>query len=411
MVVLFLAATALAKEGGEGGPFLATPLDIDILYPPGGAVLRNGNVTAVIEADGESVAYFMDSFANGTFENASLESTGVGPDPAARGRSAYLSPEFQLPAWAPGVFWSTSIEFLTSGSAANLSDLLAIEVRLGDIDLSRNWTAWVAADISGGFGDAFGPGNQSERERGALQYQFTFLDAANSTTLRITQVQIWFIANIESVEARLSTASSWTAVGGGAGRYNFSVALPEGVSTIEARVTDALGATKSVRVNITLDTTAPQVASAPTDGASIPADGAAEIRFSEPVDTASALSYVVVRADFPVDKVWTADNTTLLLSAQESGKRGLVTVTVGPGLRDQAGNLFGTSVNYTYEMGKAPESVPSSAPLLIGILALVGLAGVTVLLLSGRAKKRREEQAGQLRAEMDGPAVAPPKRP
>jgi hypothetical protein len=404
-----IAAVAAADEEPTGG-YLAKPLDVEILFPADGAAFRDGNITAVVEADGESVAYFSDAFTNGTLVNATVDPSGVVANGSAPGvESYYRSPEFELPRVAPAIEWLGSLEFTTSGTNGNLTELFLIQVRFGDLTAGRNWSAWFNATADGDFEEALGNASDALRGFGALQYQFTFLQPTNTSNPHVSGMEIWFIGHIERFEWRLASASVWTLVAADEGRYNVSVALPEGNSTIEARVLDALGGTRTVRVNVTRDNSPPVVASAPQNGASIPPDESAQIRFDGPMDPATAAAGIEVHADFAVDQVWTADNTTLLLSAQESGKRGLVTVTINSALKDKAGNAFAGNATYTYEMGKLPDAQPSITPLVIAVFGIVGLAAIGVLVMSQRSKKQREEHADKVRRQMDGEEALPPK--
>jgi hypothetical protein len=404
-----LGATAWAEEEPSGA-YLAEPLDVEILFPADGAAFRDGNITAVVEGDGESVAYFSDAFSNGTLINASVDTSGVVANGSAPGvLSYYRSPEFELPRVSPSIVWLGSLEFTTSGTNGNLTELFLIQVRFGDLTAGRNWTAWYNATADGDFEASLGNASGALRSLGALQYQFTFLQPTNSSNPHVSGMQIWFIGHLETLEVRLSTAPTWTLVASQEGRYNVSLTLPEGNSTIEARVHDALGATRVTHVNVTRDNSPPVVASAPPSGASIPEDESATIRFDGPMDVNSSAAGIVVHAGFPVDQVWTADHTALILSAQESGTRGQVTVTISPSLKDKAGNAFAGNVTYTYEMGKVPEQGQSVTPLIIALFGIVGLAAIGVLWMAQRSKKQREEHADTVRAEMDAEASNPPK--
>jgi hypothetical protein len=412
VAILAVIAPAAAAED-EGGVFLARPLDVQIIYPGDGTVTRADNLTAVIGADGESLGLFSDDFVNGTYVNALRDASGVFPNASApMVESYYQSPEFELPVGHPGIEWSSTLEYLTANSSGNLSVLLNIQVRFGDRSAGRNWSAWVNATADGGFGDPVGPSNESLRSDPALQYRFGFADPTNASNPHLIQMEIWFLVHISSVEARLA-AGAWTALGSTDGRYNFSVNLSAGLNVLEARVTDALGASRTATSNVTRDLIAPTVASAPQDGASIPGNEAAAIRFSEPVDRDSAVANFVVRADpgFKFDVVWSADNTTAFISAQESGKRGPVTVNVRPQLRDRAGNEFGQNVSYTYTMGLVPDRPADSTPLVLGILALVAVAGVVVFIMMGRAKRQRRELLDEVRRSDEQEGKGPPKEP
>lgn len=408
LVGLAWLGVALAAEEGEGGAFLSLPLDVEVKYPPDGSGFASPNLTAVIEAEGDSVAFFSDDFKNGTLVNATLDDSGVTANASAgAGESSYASPIFLLPADGPGLEWSETLEYLTSNSSANLSLLLNIEVHFGDRTDGRNWSAWVPASTAGEFGAPVGPENESLRSRPALQYRFTFLEPANASNPHLSQMEVWFLVHIGLVEARL-VPGNWTVLGTAEGRYNFSVVLPLGDSALEARVTDVLGATKLAHANVTYDTVRPSVVSAPLSGSSIPADQAASIVFSEPIDAASASVHLSVAADFPVDLVWSADNTTLLVSAQESGKRGPVTLTLGSRLRDRVGNELGENLTFTFEMGKAPAAAADITPLLVGLFALIGGVGLVVLLLSSRAKARKEAYAKAVIDQLAGGGRDPP---
>jgi hypothetical protein len=410
-VTLLGLALPASSEEEPGGPFIAWPLDVDILYPADGAAFRAADLTAVVESEGESVAFFSDDFARGTLVNVTRDASGIVPNASAgAGASTYLSPEFELPRVSPSIVWSGSLEFLTSGSGANLSELLAFRVRFGDLTAGRNWSAWFDTEVDGDYLAALGNASGALRSMGSLQYEVEFLQPGNASNPHISQMQLWFIGRIERIEARLAGSPTWTLLATSEGRYNLSLSLPEGASTIEARVTDALGGTALASVNVFRDNSPPAVALAPQDGASIPPDASAEVRFDGPMDVASALGVVTVRADFPVDMVWTADNTTLLLSAQESGRRGLVTLTIGPGLKDKAGNEFGRTATYTYEMGKPAEAGGSSPALLVALAGVVGIAAIAVLFMMGRAKRERARHAAAVRAEMEsGPQPRDPR--
>jgi hypothetical protein len=405
-----VAATALAAHADEeGGPFVATPLDVDILYPADNASFRDANITAVVEADGESVAFFTDAFTSGTLVNATKDTSGVAGNGSGPGvESYYRSPEFELPRSAPTIEWLWSLEYTTSGGQGNLSDFFEIWVRFGDLTSGRNWSEWYPASIDGDFSAALGANGSFERTRGALQYQFTFLQPDATASPRLSAMQVWFIGHIEVLEVRRLPDPTWTLVATEGGRYNVTVDLPEGNSTIEVRVTDALGASRTASVPVSRDNSPPVVASAPAQGASIPPDEAVEIRFDGPMDTGSAVAAVTVQADFPVDRVWTADRTTLILSAQQAGRRGLVTVNIGPGLRDAAGNPFGQSVSYTYEMGTPSAGSADSTPLLIALAGIVGLAAVGVLYMMGRAKRDRALQSERFVGDASQEARRPP---
>lgn len=409
--LLALALQALAEEE-PSGDYIARPLDAEILYPADGAAFRAANVTAVIEADGESVAFFSDSFGGGTLVNASLDASGIvanGSGPLVE--SYYLSPVFELPRVSPGMEWLWSLQYTATGGQGNFSEFFRIEVRFGDLTPGRNWSAWFEATIDGDFDTALGIQSDVLRAQGALQYEFMFLQPDNASNPHISRVEAWFIGHIERVEARLASDSAWTFVAADEGRYNVSFSLPEGNSTIEVRATDALGGVRTKAVNVSRDNTPPVIAFATPQGTSVPPDETAQVRFDGPMDTASALGVILVTADFPVDQIWTADNTTLIFSAQEAGKRGPVSVTIGPGLKDKAGNAFGQNVSYTYEMGTPTEAPPSSAPLLVALLGIVGIAAIAVMYMMGRAKKEREAYADEVRAEMDAEAGRPPKAP
>jgi len=409
-LLLALGAFGLAQgaEEGEGGAFLALPLDVGFAYPPDGSGFAGPNLTAVVDAEGDSVAFFSDDFRNGTLVNATLDASGVAPNASAgAGESSYASPIFLLPADDTGIEWSQSLEFLTSGSSANFTVLLKIDVRFGDRTDGRNWSAWVQATTAGEFGTPVGTANESLRQRPALQYRFTFLDPGNASNPHLSQMEVWFLVHIRLVEARLQTGN-WTVLGAAEGRYNFSVVLPPGDSFLEARVTDALGATKQARANVTYDTVRPSIVSAPVSGASIPPDQSAAIVFSEGIDAASASVHVSVVAQFPVDLVWSADNTTLFVSAQESGRRGPVTLSFGPRLRDRVGNELGEALSYTYEMGKAPQAAADITPLIVALLALIGGVALVVLLLSSRAKARKEAYAKAVIDQLAGGGPPPP---
>ena len=409
VLAMGIAGAAAAEEEPTGG-YIARPLDVEILFPADEAAFREGNITAVVEADGESVAYFSDAFTNGTLVNASVDTSGVVANGSGPGvLSYYRSPEFELPRVSPAIEWLGSLEFTTSGSNGNLTELFLIQVRFGDLTPGRNWTAWFNATEDGGFEAALGNASGPLRGLGALQYQFTFLQPNNVSNPHVSGMQIWFIGHLERLEARLSSSSVWTLVATEEGRYNVSLTLPEGNSTIEARVFDALGATRVVRVSVTRDNSAPVVASAPRDGASIPADESAQIRFDGPMDVNTSAAGIAVHAAFPVDQVWTADHTALILSAQESGQRGLVTVTIGPALKDKAGNAFAGNVTYTYEMGKPPEVQQSITPLVIGLLGIVGLAAIGVAVMAKRSKKERLLHADKVAGQMEAEEAKPPE--
>lgn len=408
LLALSCLGGAFAAEPGEGGAFLSLPLDVELRYPPDGSGFAGPNLTAVIEADGDSVGFFWDDFKNGTFVNATLDASGVRPNAsAAPGTSSYTSPTFLLPADGPGLEWSQTLEYLTSNSSANLSVLLDIEVHFGDRTDGRNWSAWVPATADGSFGSPVGPSNQSLRNSPSLQYRFTFLDPANASNPHLSQMELWFLVHIGRVEARLAPGN-WTVLGTSEGRYNFSVVLPAGNSLVEARVTDVLGATKLAHANVTYDTVRPTVLSAPQSGSSIPPDQAAVFVFSEPIDAASASVHLSVAGQLPVDLVWSNDNTTLFVSAQNATKRGPVTIVIGSRLRDRVGNEIGQDLTYTLDMGKAPEPVADITPLLVALFALIGGVGIVVLLLSKRAKARKQAHAKAVIDQLAGGGRSPP---
>ena len=406
------AFPAPAAAEHEGSGYIAFPLDVDILFPADGSAFRDGNITAVIDASGDSVAFFSDDFTAGTLVNATRDASGVVPNASSpSAESYYRSPEIALPRVSPAIEWSGSLEYVTSGSAANLSALYLIQVRFGDLTPGRNWSAWFNATVDGDYTGELGDQAAALRSMGSLQYQITFLQPTNASNPHLSQMQVWFIGHVERLEARLASSATWMTVANDEGRYNFSMELPEGPSTLEARATDALGGVKIARVNVSRDNTPPTIASAPAQGASIPPDEVAEIKFDGPMDRASALGVIVIKSDFPVDAVWTADNTTLILSAQESGRRGPVTVTIGPQLKDKAGNAFGQNVSYTYEMGKPPEAQGGSTLLLVAVAGIVGMAAIAVLFMMGRAKKQREAHAQSVRAELDASKAPKARQP
>jgi hypothetical protein len=130
--------------------------------------------------------------------------------------------------------------------------------------------------------------------------------------------------------------------------------------------------------------------------------------FSEPVDRASAASAITITAGFRVDAVWSADNTTLFLSAAGSPWRGPVNITIGTGLTDRAGNHLETPQSFTYEMGRLPEQAPPNNTTLALPLALaVAGAAFLVLFVAQRAKKQREDYVERMRRDLEERERAP----
>lgn len=398
---LAAAWTALAEE--EGGGSITGPLDVEIIFPANDTVFAVPTLTAVVEADGQTADATLDDFVGGTFVNASFDGQGLRANASGpTNESYYLSRVFEQPA-GPGPFvWSSPLDFLTSGSSANLTPLLLIEARTGDRTPGRNWSDWFPVDLGGDYGDPRGRANESLLDLPALQYRIRFLDPMNASSPRIVLVEVWSLAPIVEVAARVGPAASWTVLGTAGGRYNFSIALAPGTSVLEARVRDGSGAVRTAQAELSYDIVAPVVESAPASGSLIPADTAAEIRFSEPMDRASASTNVVVEAPFQVDLVWSADNRTLLVSAQESGARALVKITLGAGLRDRAGNTLGSPVTYTYEMGTLAEPRVDSTPTLIVLFVAIGVAGALAMVLSSRARKQSQEHAATARTDLEG---------
>lgn len=409
LVALAAACGALAEE--EGGGSITGPLDVQILFPANDTAFAVPSFTAVVEADGQTADATIDDFVNGTFVNTSFDTQGLRANASGpTNESYYLSRVFEQPPGPGPLVWSSPLDFLTSGSSANLTQLLLIEARTGDRTPGRNWSNWFPVDAGGDYGDPRGPANEPLLELPALQYRIRFLDPFNASSPRVVLVEVWSLARIVEVAARVGGAASWTVLGTAAGQYNFSVTLAPGTSALEAQVRDASGAVRTARAEISYDIVAPQVESAPPSGSAIPEDAAAEIRFSEPMDRASASTNVVVEAPFQVDLVWSADNRTLFVSAQESGMRSPVKITLGAGLRDRAGNTLGSPISYTYEMGKLAEPLVDKTPTLIVLFAAIAVAGVAAMVLSSKARKQNLERAAAGRTDLeaeDGGAKPP----
>jgi hypothetical protein len=406
---------ASAQEEEPTGS-VTPPLDVEILYPPDGAAFREANLTVLVEADGATSANYRAPFENGSFVNATADAQGIHANASGpTNESFYISPVMELPTNGSGFVWTDPIDFLTSGSSGYLGDLLALDVRFGDRTPGRNWTAWYEAEITGDFNGTAGPINESWLALPAMQYRFRFLDPLNASSPNVILVEVWYLAPIAKVEARLGDAGGWAELGTTGGRYNWSVVLPLGSTQLEARVTDVGGKTLVAWANVSYDLTAPFVVSAPPPGASIAPDAAARIVFSEPIDRASAAAAITITAAIPVDAVWSADNTTLFLSAAEATHRGQVNITIGTGLQDRAGNHLAAPQSFVYEMGSyADPGPPSNASLALPLALAVAGAAFLVLFIAQRAGKQRKEHVEKMRRELveeSGPRVAEPAPP
>lgn len=403
MLALLVATAPVSAQEEEGGGSVTLPLDVEILYPPDGSAFRSPNLTVVVEADGATPANYRAPFENGTAVNATADGTGIHANASGpTNESYYVSPIHELPQSGIGFVWTDPIDFITSGSSGNLEELLALDVRFGDLTPARNWTAWFNAEITGEFNGTGGPINVSWLDLPAMQYRFRFLQPSNASSPSLILVEVWYLAPIQKVEARLGEAGGWVELGTSEGRYNWSVSLAFGTTTLEARVTDVGGKTRMAWANVSYDLTAPYLVSAPPNGSSIAPDAAARIVFSEPVDRASAAAAITVTAGFPVDAVWSLDNTSLFLSAADNPYRGPVTITIGTGLTDRAGNHLAAPETLAYEMGKFPEGQPpSNAGLALPLgLAVVG-AGFLVFFVVQGANKKRKAYAEEMRRELE----------
>jgi len=138
--LLALGAFAAAQEE-EGGGSVTPPLDVEILSPVDGAAFRTPNLTVLVEADGATAGNFLTAFENGTLVNTTADAQGLRANASgATNESYYISQAFELPGIGTGFVWTDPIDFLTSGYAGNLSDLLVLDVRFGDRTPGRNWT-------------------------------------------------------------------------------------------------------------------------------------------------------------------------------------------------------------------------------------------------------------------------------
>ncbi|MGH2628567.1 MAG: Ig-like domain-containing protein, partial [Anaerolineales bacterium] len=179
---------------------------------------------------------------------------------------------------------------------------------------------------------------------------------------------------------------------------------------LQARVVDTAGNEMVASLTVALDREAPRLESAPANGAVIPPDGAAELEFNEPIDAASAATAITVVAPFAVDQVWTADGRRLLLSAAGAESQGEVTVTVGPGLLDRAGNAFNETQTRRYVMGTAQAESP--VPLLLVALLIAGAAlGGVAVLHSGRLREQRKQYAREVVGRQAQPPADLPAAP
>jgi hypothetical protein len=400
-----------AQEEGEGASGFTGPLDIEILFPANDSYFGTANFTALIEADGATARFVQDDFVNGTFVNASFDSEGVRANASGpTNESYYISRVFESGVPAGAVEWTTPLDYLTSGSTADPTTLLAIDARYGDGTTGRNWSAWVVVALDGDLGDPRNPANESLLERPAFQYRVRFLDPLNASSPRVVFVEVWSIAHIVEVAARVVPGGDWSVLGTSEGRYNFSVTMAPGAALLQARVLDARGRNLTVEAAVTYDVVPPAIEQALPTGSSVAPDTAAEIRFTEPIDRASASVNVAVEAAFPVDLVWSADNRSLFVSAQESGRRGPVKITLGAGLRDRVGNTVGSPTTLVYEMGAPIEAPRDNAPLLVALFAVIGVVGGAALVISSRARKRSRDRAQQMRDGLDR-APEPPKPP
>lgn len=399
VLLCLFPALALAQEEEEGGELIEPPLYVTFVTPVNNSAQVHADVLAVIRAGGATATFTVDKFANGTLVNATADDTGIYPNATAGdGESSYTSQVFEHPQGAD-YRWSEPLDIVMSGSGAEILQLLNVSVRLGERGPAHNWTGWFEVSLGGTF-ESIEAENRSLLELPALQYRVEFMEPMNESTPQITLVEVWYLSMADSVHARLGTAGPWSRVGDGEGEFTFNSTLAPGLNTLQARVVDTAGRERIASVAVSFDAEAPRVAQAPTDGSVIPADEAAEIVFSEPIDIASAAAAITVEAPFTVDRVWSADHTTLHLSAAGSPNQAEVKVTVGPGLIDRAGNRFNDSMTWHFTMG--PEEAPAELPLMLIVLIFAGVAVAGVSMWhAGRLKEQRRQYARHVAARQE----------
>jgi hypothetical protein len=391
-----LPQVALAEE--EGGDVIERPLYVFFQQPTNGTARVDPHVHAVIYAGGATATFIEDDFSKGTTVNATVDETGVRPDAAsATNESYYLSRVFEFP--SAGTFaWSEPLDLLMGGGTN--ASLVNVSVRFGGRAPDRNWTEWYEVGVQGVF-DAVNAANASYVDLPAMQYRVAFRDPTDASTPRVTFVEVWYLAPAREVSFRVGPEGNWQKLGDGEGVYDVNVTIAAGPNALQARVVDSAGRELIATSWVSYDTVAPTIQSAPDEGAVVPGDGVAEIVFSEPVDPASAAAAIQVTAPFDVDRVWSADGTRLFLSAADAPGQAQVTVTIGPGLIDRAGNRFNDTRTYHYTMGVAEETVPVS-PLLVGLLVAGALLGLFAFWHAGRLKQQRLEYARNF--DEQGPA-------
>ncbi|HEX9708376.1 MAG TPA: Ig-like domain-containing protein, partial [Candidatus Thermoplasmatota archaeon] len=389
----FLLSAALVgptpSQAAPEGDILERPLFVVIDAPQDGSAQPTAGLQAVIRAGGSSLTFAQDDFADGLLVNASRDATGVFPNATAPGdESLYESRVFEHPDNG-SYLWTPPLDVVMSGGSGDVLPLVGVEVRFGDRTPARNWSAWVDIGLGGDFRPPPGETNYSLASP-AAQYRVLFLDPTNASTPRVTFVGFWYHAPLGAVYARLGASSAWELIGNASGQFRYNATLAAGANLLQARAVDTAGHELIATAAVTFDREAPRVASAPADGAVIRVDQAAEIAFSEPVDAASAAAAIVVDSSFAVDRVWTADGTRLLLSAAAAPSQGEVTVTVGPGLTDRAGNRFNDTQTWTYTMGPAT-AAPATPVLLVALLVAGAVAAAVAVWHSGRLREQRRQ--------------------
>jgi hypothetical protein len=410
-----LALALVMPAAGAHGQPVELPLFVFFVTPVNGSQVPGSTVNAVVAAGGATAAFQLDTFENGSFVNAWLYESGVGPNATMQGApSSYTSAPFEHPA-AGTHRWSEPLDIVLAGSAGPIEGLLNVSVRLGARAPAHDWSPWFEVGVGGDF-EAVLEANASLLARPALQYRVEFLDPTNASTPRISLVEAWYLAPAAQVEARVGPSSPWLPIGQGAGQFAFNATLSPGANLLEARVTDTAGAQRAASVSVTLDHQRPTIEGAPENGTLVAVDRVAQITFSEPIDPGSAAA-VRIEAPFTVDRVWTGDGTRLLLSAAAAPSRGEVTVTIGPGLTDRAGNRFNETWQRTYTMGPAPQAAGSSPLLAALLVAGVAMAAVALWHL-GRLKEQRIAYAREvakrqeaLPEEPPAPGAPPPAQP
>jgi hypothetical protein len=420
-LLLLLGSSVVAAAGAGGAPggeIFERPLFVAIDMPVNGTAQVTPQLQAVIRAGGSTLTFVQDDFDGGTLVNASHDETGIFPNASGQANESFFeSKVFEYPEGAR-YRWTAPLDIVMSGGSGDVEPLLSVEVRFGGREGARNWTSWADIGLGGDYTAA--PGlNNSSLESPAVQYKIHFLEPLNASTPKVTFVGVWYLAPLEAVYVRLGTSAQWHLLGNTPGQYKFNTTLAPGANVLQARAVDTAGSERVATATVSLDNEAPRVADAPVDGAVIPVDRAAEIVFSEPVDTASAASAITIEAPFTVDRVWSADGTRLFVSAAEAPTQGQVTVTVGPALIDAAGNRFNDTRTLHFTMGPG-EAALEMTWLLVALFGAGGAVALVALWHGERLREQRKAYAREVAKRMEdhgqgepapGAETSPEERP